>query len=181
MKRIILLILTLVTTNLTCEFNGALTAGYLFKHDSNFKAVYGKGLPNLITADGCYAFKEHWGAGAKVSYLRAHGETSFLQAETLLQQVPVTFYLRRIENYDTGLQLYGSLGGGFSWIKEKSYLGNVGIYKGLGEAEIGLSYPMYRTCHFTTAFRYLFPHESHCGNQIDVGGFDFRAGLGFSW
>lgn len=180
-KLLILLSFFMVTSQLSADdrcFSGALTAGYVFKHnDCAFKKVYGHGLVNIITADGCYYPWECWGIGGKVSYWRAHGRTTFLKQCTHLQEVPLTFYLRRIEDFRCGLQLYASLGGGVIWMKEKSYLGHVKRHKGIGEVEVGLNYPMWHCLNFTSAFRYLFPRQSESCKKVDVGGFDLRAGI----
>ncbi|MDP3889245.1 MAG: hypothetical protein Q8Q25_01725 [bacterium] len=162
-------------------FSTAFSAGYVFKHDSCFKEVYGHGVINIITADGCYYPWQCWGVGAKVSYWRAKGKTTFLKQCSLLREVPVTFYLRAIKEFPCCLQLYTSLGGGFVWIKEKSYLGNVRLYKGIGELEVGLNYPIWRFINITGVFRYLFPPQSQSCEKVDVGGFDLRAGIGFSF
>jgi hypothetical protein len=162
-------------------FTGALTAGYVFKHDCLFKQIYGHGMVNVITGDGCYYPWEHWGLGVKVSYWRAEGKTTFLKHCSLLQEVPVTFYLRKRKDFDCGLQLYGSLGGGVIWMQEKSYLGKVHSNKGIGELEIGVNYPAWHWINVTGAFRYLFPRQTEFCRKVDVGGCDLRAGIGFSF
>ena len=159
----------------------AFTAGYVFKQDCIFKEVYGHGLVNIITADACYYPWELWGLGAKVSYWRAHGRTTFLKQCSFLHEVPLTFYVRRITDFMCGLQAYASLGGGLVWIKEKSYLGKVRQHAGIGEVEFGLSYPLWRCIDITGALRYLFPRRSEWGQKVEVGGLDLRAGIGFSF
>lgn len=159
----------------------ALTSGYVFKHDDRFEDVYGRGMINAITADGCYYPWKHWGFGLKTSYLRAKGHTTFLKQHTLAQEVPTTAYLRYMKAFNCGLQLQSSLGGGFSWLKEKSYLDNIHTYKGIGEVEVGLNRVVWRCFNVTGAFRYLFPPQGHNGKRIDVGGCDLRAGIGFSF
>lgn len=163
------------------RFDVALTAGYVFKNDHRFKEVYGHGMVNIITADGCYYPCRYGGVGAKLSYWRATGETTFLGLHTLAQEVPLIFYLRGKKDFRCNVRLYGSLGGGFAWIQEKSYLGKVRTYKGLGELEVGLNYSMCGWANITTAIRYLFPPQSRRGEKIDVGGVDLRAGIGFSF
>lgn len=166
--------------NRDTRFATAFTAGYVFKHDCTFKKAYEHGMINIITADGCYYPWHAWGFGAKVSYWRKHGHTLFLKQCSLLQEVPVTLYVRGKKEFDCALQLYGSLGGGVAWIQEKSYLGKTTVHKGLGEVEVGLFYPLWRCVHVTGALRYLFPRQdSTCCAKIDVGGVDMRAGLGF--
>ena len=158
----------------------ALTAGFVFKHDDCiFKQVYGRGIVNVITADNCYYFWKPLGVGAKISYWRAHGCTTFLRQCSFLQEIPLTFYLRALADLDCGLQLYASLGGGVIWIREKSYLGCVRLHKGIGEVEAGLHYPLAGCFNVTGAFRYLFPRQTLCGQKTDVGGFDVRAGIAF--
>lgn len=195
MKKLVFCLLGLFISAVSCgacqqadccdaRFTGALSAGYVIKHaDYVFKEVYGRGMANVITADGCYQFWRCMGVGAKVSYWRANGKTTFFKQCTLLQEVPVTFYLRAITYFRNCLQLYASLGGGVIWMKEKSYLGCVHKNKGIGEFELGMNYPIWCWLNFTSAFRYLFPREKQCCmtgpgfEKIDVGGFDFRAGL----
>jgi len=165
----------------SCCFNTAFTAGYVFKHDCRFKEVYGHGVVNAITGDICYYPWEVWGVGAKLSYWRAKGRTNFLKLRSIIQEVPVTLYARRIKDFNCCLQLYASLGGGFVWVKEKSYLGTAKAYKGIGEVEVGLNYPIWCCMNLTTAFRYLFPSQCYSGKKANVGGFDLRAGIGFSF
>lgn len=162
-------------------FDGAVTAGYVFKHDCEFKEVYGSGIINAITADGCYYPWKRWGLGAKLSYWRKKGATSFLQFCSVVQQLPFTFYVRRRKEFRSGLQLYASLGGGIIWTKEKSYLGTVTFTKGIGEAEVGLRYPIWSGVGLTGAFRVLFPSQQQSCQTVRVGGFDLRAGIGFSF
>ena len=98
-----------------------------------------------------------------------------------MQEVPITFYVRRIKKFDCGLQLNASLGGGVIWIKEKSYLGEVKLNKGIGEVEVGLQYSIVRWLNIVGAFRYLFPSQRQSCDKKVVGGFDLRAGIGFSF
>lgn len=163
-------------------FTSALTTGFVFKHnDCVFKEVYGRGIENVITADLCYYPWRSWGIGGKVGYWRATGCTTTFKRCTLLQQIPVTFYLRGISQCRRGVQLYASLGGGVMVIKEKSYLGDLKARGGIGELEAGLIYHARRYFDLTCAFRYLFPRVCVCDNKIDGGGFDVRAGIGFSF
>ena len=182
----LLILASMVSTRLFCndseKFFAAVTAGYVFKNnDDRFKDVYGHGVINAITGDFCYYPWERWGLGAKISYWRKKGRTSFLQLRSIIQEVPVTFYARLIKRFDCKLNLYASLGGGFIWLKEKSYLGTVRLTKGIGEVEVGLYYPIWRRLNITGAFRYLFPPQSHSCEKVRFGGFDLRAGIGFSF
>lgn len=192
MKKIILLS-SIIFSTLLCKqlfgdefakdsrFSTALTAGFVFKNGREFKEVYGWGIPNLITADFCYYHWQQWGIGTKVSYWRAKGETTFLKQRTHLQEVPFTLYVRRKKDFDCGIQIYASLGGGFIWLKEKSYLGDAKLLKGIGEAEVGFYYPIWRCINFTSAFRYLFPNQSYCDVKKEIGGSDLRFGLEFEF
>jgi hypothetical protein len=157
------------------------TAGYAFKNDSRFKEVYGHGMINMITGDGCFYPWKHGGIGAKMSYWRTKGKTTFMEYRSIIREIPVTVYARGRKNFSCGLELHGSLGAGFAWIKEKSYLGHVQFYKGLGELEAGLRYPIWRCIEFTAAVRYLFPPQVFRCEKVDVGGVDLRAGIGFSF
>jgi hypothetical protein len=192
MKKVLLFSFLILSSGLvaqrTCKlskhkesFLSTLSAGYVFKSGSDFRKVYGPGMIDAITADWCYSGCGRWGGGAKVSYWRAKGRTTFLKQHSLLQEVPVTFYVRRLKNFDCGLQLNGSLGGGFAWIQEKSYLGKIRAYKGIGELEVGLNYPIWRCIKVVGALRYLFPPQSIAGKIADVGGVDLRAGIGFAF
>jgi len=182
--------LIIVPVRLMCDalemrndcFTTAFTAGYVFKHDdTSFKKVYGRGMANVITGDICYYPWHYWGIGAKLSYWLANGRTLFFKRHTFLQEVPVTLYVRRMVDFQCCLQLYASLGGGAAWISEKSYLGKVHQWRGIGEVEVGLNYPIWCCLDFTSAFRYLFPRQSQQCAKADVGGFDLRAGIGCSF
>lgn len=160
----------------------ALTTGYVFKHDDCvFKQVYGHGIQNVITADCCQYFWESWGVGAKVSYWRAKGKTTLFKQCTRLREIPITFYLRGITDRWCNWQGYASLGGGVVLIKEKSYLGCVEQNKGIGELEVGFNYLLCNCLDFTGAFRYLFSSDCFCAQKAKIGGFDLRAGIGFSY
>lgn len=136
---------------------------------------------NCITADLCYYPWHTWGIGTKVGYWRAKGHTTFLCQDTLAQEVPVTFYVRKTHDFNCGLQPYISLGGGITWLKEKNYLCNKRVHKGIGEVEVGLNYNVWRCLELVGAFRYLFPRQSVSCTKVDVGGCDLRAGIGFSF
>lgn len=163
-------------------FTAALSAGYVFKHDDClFKNVYGEGIANILTADGCYYPGDFWGVGAKIGYWLARGRTTVSHRRTHIQEIPITFYLRGRINCRCGLQPYASVGGGVIFIEERSYLGRVSTHKGIGEGEIGMNYVANNGLTIIGAFRYLFPREMVCGQRVDVGGFDIRAGIGFSY
>lgn len=163
-------------------FTTAFTTGFVFKHDDCvFKQVYGHGIQNVITADGCYYPWECWGIGAKVSYWRAKGCTTFFKECTTLQEIPITFYLRRITGRWCNFQGYASLGGGVIVIKEKSYMGCVDQHAGIGEFELGFNYFLCNCFDITGAFRYLFSGDCLCGQKADAGGFDLRVGIGFAY
>jgi len=194
MKKIMILILGITSMPLWGKhervqlsdtyFTGAFTAGYVFKYDDClFKEVYGTGMVNAITADFCYNPWENVGFGTKVSYLFAKGETTFQKRCTRLHEVPWTFYVRGMGNLACNLRLYASLGGGPVWIKESSYLGSPRFTKGIGEAEIGMMYPVWSHLIITSAFRVLFPRQSLCdgGPKVNIGGCDLRAGIGFAF
>ncbi len=142
-------------------FTGAFSSGYVFKHDDGvFNSVYGRGMGNVITADFCYYPWHCWGIGGKSSYWLAFGRTTFFKRHTKLHEIPITFYVRRMIDLNCCLQLYASLGGGVAWMRESSYLGKVSRWKGIGEVEAGLHYPLYCNLNFTSAFRYIFPRQS---------------------
>lgn len=167
--------------NAHCTWNTAFSAGYVFKNDCRFKAAYGLGVVNALTVDGCYYPWKYGGFGLKASYWFTQGDIAFLGKKTLFQEVPVTIYARGTTALDRCAQLYGSLGGGFVWMNEKSFLGTTRVYKGIAEAEVGVNCCIYRALFFTSAFRYLFPPQCVAGERFDVGGCDVRAGLGFSF
>jgi hypothetical protein len=162
-------------------FSALLTAGYVFKHDCTFKEVYGRGVINAITGDFCYYPCKHGGIGAKISYWRKKGCTEFLQLRAIVQETPITVYLRAIKKFECNLDLYGSIGGGAIWTKEKSYLGKTTFWKGIGELEVGTMYPIWKCIEITGALRYLFPPQTHNEKKVNVGGVDVRAGIGFTF
>ncbi|MGE0206903.1 MAG: hypothetical protein AB7R69_03585 [Candidatus Babeliales bacterium] len=160
------------------RFTTAFSSGYVFKNDGIFRDVYGLGMVNVLTADICYhPWERLWGIGGKISYWLARGRTTMLRQRTFLQEIPVSLYVRKMKDFASGLRLYGSLGGCFAYIKEDNYLAHTKRYKGLGEVEAGLFYPVWRRMLITAAARYLFPRQGH--PKVDVGGVDLRAGIGF--
>lgn len=164
------------------RFRTALSAGYVFKHDdAHFKDVYGLGMANVITGDVSFSPWQSWEVGTKASYWLVKGKTTAFNRKTFLQQVPLTFYMSKMFNMKGCVQWYVSLGGGVTWIKEESYLGHTHQWRGIGEAEFGMSYPVWRCCDLTTAFRYLFPRQKQGSSNADVGGFDLRGGIGYSF
>lgn len=190
MKKIVLILVALVgVTSLVHatqedydHYTAAVTAGYVFKSKQRFHEVYGQGIANLITVDGCYSACQKWGIGVNAAYWRGQGATNFLGQHTLLQQVPFVVYVRRdIKHFNFGLDIYGSLGGGFIWTKEKSYLGKTYMTKGIGAVELGATYPVWCCIAITGAFRYLFPPQTQAGHTVDIGGCDLRFGIEVSF
>ncbi len=163
------------------KFSSAFSAGYVFKHDDRFQEVYGHGMIDVITGAFVYYPWDFWGFGAKVSYWQAKGKTTLFNFCTKLYEVPLTFTIQRLILFKHGIDLYFSLGGGISWVKEKSFIDTIKFHKGIGELEVGFNWPLYKALKLTTAFRYLFPRQFLCDEKIDVGGSDLRAGLEFSF
>ena len=171
------------------DFMLAFTSGYVFKPgDKTFQNEYGHGIVNIITTDLCYQAWDEWGIGAKLSYWRAKNNNN------LAQQVPLTFYLRRYENFDCGLQAYASLGGGVIWSQDTSDTWlrkndwgqpfiNSYFAKMLGEFETGFNYHIWNRIHLTGAVRYLFPQQLSPNVSVmrTLGGIDLRAGLSFDF
>lgn len=156
----------------------ALSTGYIWKNDHHFKKVYGQGIEDIITLDGCYWFSRYVGVGLKGSYWSADGKTTVLKKSTHVKEVPAIAYLRA--RIGCVIQLYGSLGVGGIYVHEKSYLGQVNTSAWCGEAEIGLNYYFAKHIYLTTAFRYLYSrkeiHSLH--ENADFGGYGIRGGLG---
>lgn len=166
----------------TTHWNLAFTTGYVFKQNDNFfEQRFNNGIQNIITVDSCYYFTDALGIGAKVSYWKVTSENTFLKGHSKLQEVPLTFYLRAVGNYSFGLRPYISLGGGAIFLAEKNYQESIKTSKGIGELELGLNWFLGRYFNFTGAFRYLFPRETINKQKADIGGFDLRAGIGFSY
>lgn len=160
----------------------AFTTGYVFKHDKNdFRDNFNNGIQNIITVDGCYYFLPNIGVGTKVSYWSTKKHGTFLNNPAKLQEVPLTFYLRTLVYPGKSLQLYTSLGGGAIFLVEKELQKTVKESKGIGEFEIGLNLFLMQNLAITGAFRYLFPRETFNKQKADIGGFDLRAGIGFSF
>lgn len=164
----------------TSCFDLACTSGYIWKHDQVFKKIYGQGIPDLITVDGCYYPCCYGGIGLKASYWEKKGCTSCLKQPTRLQEVPLIGYVRA--RIGTWLQSYISLGGGAIFVREQSYLGCIKTTPGIGEFEWGFNYYPHKNVYLTTAFRYLFPRHTYDGvRAADVGGLGLRAGFGLSF
>lgn len=170
-----------ISSNECCpnRFDVALTTGYVWKTDSCFKQVYGKGIQDVITFDGCYRPLDHLGVGIKTSYWQATGKTTARKKHTKIWEVPLLVYLRGI--IGEKLQGYASLGGGVIFSQEKSYLGKVKKIAGIAEAEVGMNYYFYQDLYVTGAFRCLFPKTKKCGERVQLGGYGLRAGLGISF
>ena len=187
------------------KFITALTSGYVFKTgDALFTDKYGRGMVNIITAYICYNAWEKYGVGAKLGYWRAQILPGIAQKtgqplNSLAQQVPLTFYLRRYKNFDCGLQLYASLGGGVIWTSDstKEWTDQLNYNSSnliatqppsyfptmQGEVETGFTWQAWNRIHLTGAFRYLFPPKQRVssfgknGTYINLGGIDLRAGI----
>lgn len=158
----------------------AFTSGYIWKHDKNFKKIYGSGVPDLLTVDVFFTPVEgSFGFGVKSSYWEKDGKTSCLHNCTKLKEIPTIFYARgKIGGW---LQFYASLGGGAIVIKETSYLGCVKTHTGVGEFEFGFNYYQFKNLYLTGAARALFPRKCRGGEIVDFGGLGLRAGLGVSF
>lgn len=159
----------------------AFSAVYVFKNDCQFKEIYGHGMINIITGNFVYYPWDFWGIGATTSYWRAKGRTTFLQFCTTAKEIPLTFSIRRLVISKHDIEFYAALGGGVTWLKEKSDIEQIKLHKEIGEIEVGLKYPIYHCLKLTTAFRYLFPPQCICDVKTDVGGVDLRAGFELSF
>jgi hypothetical protein len=162
-------------------FDLAATTGYVWKTDSHFKQVYGNGIQNVITIDGCYWPFRHFGVGIQNGYWLAHGKTTVSKRSTRVWEVPLNFYLQgRIGHL---LQLHGSLGTGVIFVNEKSYLGTVSQQAWSGEAEAGIDYYFFKRAYLAFAVQYLYARkeikETH--NQADFGGVNVSGGIGISF
>jgi hypothetical protein len=166
--------------NTNSSFDLALTSGYVWKRDDDlFKEVYGHGIFNIATVDGCYYPCTNWGLGAKIGFWQRHGKTTCFQECTRLKELPLLGYVRaRIGHM---LQAYASLGAGVIFAREKSYLGCAKEHTGIAEVEIGA------TCNFdnvfvTGALDFLFPKQPHCKREATTfGGYGLRGGIGISF
>jgi len=164
------------------HWNIAFTSGYVFKHDkSDFRENFNNGIQNIITVDCYYNFLESLAVGTKVSYWKTKTHGTFLINPAKLQEVPLTFYLRTNLNPGKSFQPYISLGGGAIFLVEKEFQKTIKESKGIGEFELGLNWLLTRNFNITGAFRYLFPRETFNKQKADIGGFDLRAGIGFSY
>ena len=104
------------------KYISAFSAGYVFKNDCQFKEVYGHGMANIITGDFVYFPWDFWGFGVKTSYWQAKGRTTFLQFCTKIEEIPLTFTVRRLVIFKHNIEFYGSLGGGIIWMRENGRL-----------------------------------------------------------
>jgi opacity protein-like surface antigen len=186
MKKIILVIFSfLLVTPLfpgDAKMYTALGFGYQFKSDEYFKEVYNNGTVDY-TADVGYWIKKNIALGVKVSYLSKKGETSFYKSETHLKQIPVVGYLKAGLEIGKKLQGYVSLGMGYMFFKEESYIGTIDEKQFGWEIESGVEYSFAKQLYVLCAARYqsfkkTFPemNETH-----QLGGTDIRLGIGIRY
>jgi hypothetical protein len=161
------------------NFDLAFSSGFVWKNDDLFKCVYGSGIVNAITVDGCYYPCTYGGVGLKTAYWGKKGETTILKQCTKLREVPLIAYLKA--RIGTWLQGYISLGGGVIFVREKSYLGCASTATGIGEAEVGINCHILHSFYITVAANALFPSTKINGHKAIVGGYGLRAGIGFSF
>jgi hypothetical protein len=160
-------------------FDIAATSGFIWKHDTNFKQIYGQGIQDAITLDACCGVWPYVGFGVQGSYWRARGKTLILRNPTHLHEIPVIGYVRA--QVGGRVQGFVSLGGGTIFVKEKSYLGTVRKRTGIGEVELGTNIYFYKNLYLTGVFRYLFPRGTVCYTTTDLGGYGLRAGFGVTF
>jgi opacity protein-like surface antigen len=160
----------------------ALGFGYQFKSDQYFKLVYDNGLVDY-TADVGYWFGKHIASGIKVSYSSKKGKTVLLKSETRLRQIPVVGYLKAGLEIGKKWQGYISLGIGYMFFKEESYIGKIKESQFGWEIESGIEYSFAKNFYFLCAARYqsfkkTFPeiNETH-----QLGGTDLRLGIGMRY
>ena len=160
----------------------ALGFGFQFKSDEYFKQVYHNGIVDY-TADVGYWIKKNIALGIKVSYLSKKGETLFYKSETRLKQIPVVVYLKGGVKIRKRMLGYVSLGIGYIFFKEESYIGKIDEKQFGWEIESGIEYPFVRKLYVLCAVRYQsfkksFPemNETH-----QLGGTDIRLGLGIRY
>ena len=167
--------------NFLSIFDLTATTGYVWQSDSHFKQVYGKGIQDVITIDGCYWPFRHFGIGIQGSYWLANGKTTILKKSTRLWEVPLNLYLEgRIGQM---FQLHGSLGTGIIFVNEKSYLGSVSHQAWSGEAEVGIDYYFFKKSYLSAALQYLYSGKeiSETQERVALGGLNLRAGIGISF
>jgi opacity protein-like surface antigen len=164
------------------KFYTALGFGYQFKSDQYFKLVYDNGMVDY-TADLGYWFGKHIASGIKVSYSGEKGETALLKSETRLKQIPVVGYVKAGLEIGKKWQGYVSLGMGYMFFKEESYIGTVKESQFGWEIESGIEFSFAKRFYFLGAARYqsfkkTFPemNETH-----QLGGTDIRLGLGIRY
>jgi hypothetical protein len=187
MKKIyILTILAFISINMHAQrcapsiFDLVFTSGFIWKVDRVFKEVYGVGIPDLITVDGCYYLSDYFGIGIKTSYWERKGKEIIPDQPPKIQEVPLITYLRARVGY--GIQGYISLGGGATFVKENRDPIHFKKAVGIGEVEAGINYYIHRFSYFSCAFRYLFPRQSFEETTLtDFGGLGLRVGLAFSY
>lgn len=162
-------------------FDLAATTGYVWKTDSQFKQVYGKGIQDIITIDGCYWPFRYLGVGIQSGYWLAHGKTTISKRPTRLWEVPLNLYLQG--RIGRSFQLHASLGTGVIFVNEKSYLGNVSHQTWSGEAEVGMNYYFFKQAYLTVDLQYLYARKkiSETHERADLGGLNARGGIGVSF
>lgn len=162
------------------RINLALTGGFIWKHDTRFKKIYGQGIPD-ITLDGCYYFNNAIGMGIKGSFRKKNGKTTVLHQPTKFHEFPLIGYVRGIVG--DKVQFYISAGGGIIFVHEKSYIGDVKTHAPGAELETGLNFNFFDHFYITGAFRALFfnKNRSSIHTMQELGGYGIRAGIGLSF
>ncbi len=161
----------------------AFTTGYLWKGDTNFNRIYGRGIHDVITIDACFWWWQCTGIGVKGGYWSADGRDDFTGERLNMHEIPFIFYVRG--RVGDRLQGYASLGAGFIANEERSDL-EIEVrdrLAGAFEAEIGSSYYFCKHVFATAAFHYIYSRYRLPGTVVnaDFGGYGLRAGLGVWW
>lgn len=156
----------------------AVALSYQWKSDKYYQLVYDKGVLNYLT-DAGYWFSNNFASGIKVSYLTNRGETSLLKKETKLRQISVMVYIKAA--IGRKLKSYFSLGAGYLFFKEESYIATVDESHIGWEGEIGFEFSLTESLYLmgslrNQSFRKSFPE---LGETQQLGGKDLRIGIGF--
>jgi opacity protein-like surface antigen len=152
--------------------------GFQWKSDENYQLVYNNGSLNYFI-DAGYWFGKNFAFGIKFNVLSQNGETSVLKEETKLRQTYLMGYVKAGIGFK--IRGYISLGGGFLFFKEESYMATVDENHFGFDVEIGTEVSLTDTLYLLGTVRYLSFKKSFfdLGETQQLGGTELRFGIGY--
>lgn len=181
-KIVVIFFLTgILTIPLLCQSRGiyiALSLGWHWKDDVYHNLVYDRAAINY-TADAGYRLGRTISLGVKLTGLSQKGETTLWAEETELRQTSLLAYLKA--GVGKRFRGYVSLGVGYLFYKEESYIDRVDESLLGWEVEAGTEFFLSRHLFLVLALRHLsFRKEFvELSETQQLGGSEVRLGLGY--